>query len=69
MMQNYRSNPPKELNGSPVICIKDYKQQLEINCVANSQKPIALPQSNVLQFFAEDGFKSNGTSFWNRTAH
>lgn len=57
MMQNYRKNPPKELNGSPVICIKDYKQQIEIDCVAQSQKPIALPASNVLQFFAQDGSK------------
>jgi len=57
MMQNYRSNPPQELNGSPVISIKDYKQQIEIDCVAQSQKPIALPASNVLQFFAQDGSK------------
>ncbi len=57
MMQNYRTNPPTELNGSPVICIKDYEKQVETDCIANTQKPIQLPKSNVLQFFAQDGSK------------
>lgn len=57
MMTAFRNNPPKELNGSPVVCIKDYKLQKEYNVKTYEEKPLLLPASNVLQFFAEDGSK------------
>lgn len=57
MMTNFRANPPKELNGSKVIAIKDYGQQKEIDCTTGASSAINLPKSNVLQFFSEDGSK------------
>ncbi len=57
MMNNYRSNPPKHINASPVICIKDYKTQQSTNLTNHSTKKIDLPQSDVIQFFTEDGSK------------
>ncbi len=45
MMADYRSNPPKELAGSPVVREIDY----------NYPGKTGLPKSNVLQFFNEAG--------------
>ena len=44
-MSDYRSTPPKELAGSPVVKVIDY----------NLPEKTGLPASNVLQFFAESG--------------
>ena len=58
MMKNFRENPPKELAGSPVTCIKDY---LDLNCkdLKNGEiTKLDFPTtSNVLQFFTEAGDK------------
>lgn len=58
MMKNYRENPPKELAGSPVTCIKDY---LDLNCknlkTGDVEKLDFPTTSNVLQFFTEAGDK------------
>ena len=58
MMANYRSNPPKEIAGSKVITIKDYKSlkmtEVETGKVTDLEMPAT---SNVLQFFTEDGTK------------
>lgn len=57
MMENFRSNPPKELAGSKVVCIKDFKtlEQTDANGVKSK---IDMPEtSNVLQWFCEDGTK------------
>ena len=58
MMENFRNNPPKELAGSPVKLIKDFKS-LKQNCVKCGKiEDINMPESaNVLQFFTEDGTK------------
>lgn len=56
MMEAFRNNPPKELNGSPVAYIKDYGKQITTYQDGRTE-PINLPKSNVLQFFAEDGSK------------
>ena len=45
IMADYRSVPPKELAGSPVVKVIDY----------NQPEKTGLPASNVLQFFAESG--------------
>ncbi len=57
MMANYRSDPPKEINGIKVVTIKDYLLQKEQNIITGSIKPIDLPKSDVLQFFLEGGSK------------
>ena len=57
MMTNFRSNPPKELGGSPVAVWKDY-QTLQLTKADGSQATIDMPTtSNVLQWFCEDGTK------------
>ncbi len=55
MMVDYRKNPPKSINGSPVVCIKDYKTQKEMDLQTKTEKAISLPKSNVLQFLTADG--------------
>ena len=57
MMANYRSAPPKEINGIKVVTIKDYLLQKEQNIITGAIKPIDLPKSDVLQFFLEGGSK------------
>ena len=57
MMADYRSNPPKEINGIKVVKIKDYQLQKEQNILSGEVKPIALPKSDVLQFYLEGGSK------------
>ena len=57
MMKDYRDNPPSEINGSKVVCIKDYKLHESTDTVTGKKEPITLPTSNVLQFFTADGNK------------
>ncbi|MEI7491748.1 MAG: phospho-sugar mutase [Bacteroidota bacterium] len=55
MMIGYRANPPKVINGSRVVKIKDYDSSLEKDLLSGKENRIHLPKSNVLQFFTEDG--------------
>ncbi len=57
MMKDYRDNPPSEINGSKVVCIKDYKLHESTDLTTGKKEPITLPTSNVLQFFTADGNK------------
>ncbi|HEV8079429.1 MAG TPA: phospho-sugar mutase, partial [Chitinophagaceae bacterium] len=57
MMQAYRANPPKKINGSLVVQLLDYQNQTDINLQSGESKKIDLPQSNVLQFILADGSK------------
>ncbi len=57
MMKNYRENPPKVLNGSKVVEVKDYEAQTTTNLITGKETVIDLPKSNVLQFITEDGSK------------
>ena len=57
MMKDYRENPPKDINGSPVVCIKDYKLLESKDMASGKIDKIDLPASNVLQFFTADGNK------------
>ena len=45
IMADYRSTPPAELAGSPVVKVIDY----------NKPEETGLPKSNVLQFFNAEG--------------
>lgn len=57
MMENFRANPPKELGGSKVVLIKDYKTLKQTDANGNVT-PLDMPEtSNVLQYFTEDGSK------------
>lgn len=57
MMDDYRSNPPKEIKGIKVVLVKDYKLRKMVNLITGEEKPIDLPKSDVLQFFLEGGSK------------
>ncbi len=57
MMQSYRDNPPKEINGSPVLKVLDYQTSKGKNLITNEEWDITLPKSNVLQFLLADGTK------------
>ena len=57
MMQAYRANPPKQINGEDVIRLLDYQNQTDTNLQSGESKKITLPKSNVLQFILKDGSK------------
>ena len=57
MMRDYRANPPAEIDGSRVVCIKDYKTGISRNLTDGTEERLSLPASNVLQFFTADGNK------------
>ncbi|MBP7965193.1 MAG: phospho-sugar mutase [Paludibacteraceae bacterium] len=58
MMKNFRLNPPKEIAGSKVACIKDYKSQEILEVATGNVTKMHFPaSSNVLQYFTEDGTK------------
>ena len=57
MMRDYRSNPPAEIDGEKVVCIKDYQTHESKDLVSGKVTPIDLPKSNVLQFFTDKGNK------------
>lgn len=58
MMKKFRLNPPKEIAGSKVACIKDYKSQEMLEVATGNVTKMNFPaSSNVLQYFTEDGTK------------
>lgn len=58
MMENFRQNPPKELAGSPVKKMKDFKSLKQTCIKCGTVSDIEMPDTaNVLQFFSEDGTK------------
>ena len=58
MMKDFRSNPPKEIAGSPVTLVKDYA---DLNCTEPATGKVTKMDfpttSNVLQYFTEYGTK------------
>lgn len=55
MMQQMRENPPATIAGSPLEKISDYEFGMERNFVTNTESPLSLPKSDVLQFKTLDG--------------
>ena len=55
MMQGYRDNPPKTIDGQEVVQLLDYDLQVGKNLTTGESWKIALPKSNVLQFILGDG--------------
>jgi phosphoglucomutase len=55
MMDAYRNDPPRSINGSPVVQLLDYELQKGTNPATGETWSIDLPKSNVLQFILEDG--------------
>ena len=57
MMFRFRNDAPKEILGSKIIEVKDYKTSICKNVISGTETVINLPKSDVLQFFTEDGTK------------
>lgn len=58
IMNDFRINPPKELAGSEILVIKDYKTLKQTNTVTGEVIDLDMPaRSNVLQYFTKDGTK------------
>ena len=57
MMEKFRSQPPKEIIGSRVERILDYKILEEKNVITGQKAKLDFPHSDVLQFYLEDGSK------------
>ncbi|MFO8087109.1 MAG: phospho-sugar mutase [Bacteroidales bacterium] len=57
MIDGFRNNPPKIINGSAVIRSRDYLKGIELNIETGNEYQTYFPKSNVLQFFTEDDTK------------
>lgn len=58
MMKNFRENPMKEIDGSPVVLIKDFQLLEQKDMKTGKIDKIDMPTtSNVLQYFTADGTK------------
>jgi phosphoglucomutase len=57
MMETYRNNPPKTIDGVAVDKLLDYELQVGTNLADGSTFKIELPKINVLQFLLADGTK------------
>lgn len=55
MMDAYRKDPPKDIDGKPVTHLLDYELQVGKNLKTGETWKIDLPKSNVLQFLLDDG--------------
>ena len=58
MMVNFRENPQKAIDGSPVVLIKDFLKLEQRDMKTGEVTKLVMPAtSNVLQYFTEDGTK------------
>lgn len=57
MMVDLRENPLKEINGQRVVCIEDYQTSKGKDFMNGEEFSIAIPKSNVLIYYLEDGSK------------
>lgn len=57
MMVNFRSNMPKEIAGSPVVCAKDFQLMKQYDEAGNATDLTMPEPSNVLQWYTADGTK------------
>ena len=58
IMRQFRTNPPKQIGGSPVVTIKDYDALSLTDVTAGTTSKLDMPvTSNVLQYFTADGTK------------
>ena len=57
MMETFRNNPPKTIDGAPVTEFLDYEKGIGKNLSTGKTWEIKLPKSNVLQFVFANGDK------------
>jgi phosphomannomutase len=52
-----RENPVLEIDGQRVVCIEDYQNSTAKNMFTGETESIAIPKSDVLIYYLEDGSK------------
>lgn len=57
MMIDLRENPLQEINGQRVIMVEDYQSSIAKNLLDGTASEMAIPKSNVLIYYTEDGSK------------
>ncbi len=57
MMTGFRNNPPSQFAGSKVTELIDYQNSISKDLNTGGKRTIDFPNSNVLQFITEDGYK------------
>ncbi|MEX2232466.1 MAG: phospho-sugar mutase [Cyclobacteriaceae bacterium] len=57
MMEKFRNNPPKEITGSRVVRLLDYKSLEEVDLLTGNKTKLEFPVSDVLQFYLQNGTK------------
>ena len=57
LMEQLRNNPPEKINGVNVVRSLDYKSLTEKNNKTGQTSSLDFPNSDVLQFYLEDGTK------------
>lgn len=55
IMDEARTSPPLEINGSSVIKIEDYQSSISYDATTNTSSAISIPKANVLIFTTDDG--------------
>ncbi|UGU15561.1 phospho-sugar mutase [Sinomicrobium kalidii] len=57
IMTDLRNKPLETINKSRVTRIEDYQSSVARNMITGEEEPIAIPKSNVLIYYTEDGSK------------
>ena len=55
IMDEARTSPPLEINGSSVIKIEDYQSSISYDATTNTSSAISIPKANVLIYATDDG--------------
>jgi phosphoglucomutase len=55
MMEKFRNNPPRAIDGVKLSVIKDYQRSISRDMLNGNESAIDLPASDVIQYFLEDG--------------
>jgi phosphoglucomutase len=55
IMNDWRVHPPREVNGTPIVELRDYEKQMALHVDSGNETTIALPRENVLQYRFADG--------------
>ena len=57
IIDNFKNNPPKQIDGSEVITIDDYENSQTLDLKTNRVSKINFPKSNVIEFNTANGTK------------
>ncbi|EHJ09170.1 phospho-sugar mutase [Staphylococcus simiae] len=56
IMDNFRNNTPKQINGLEVTSIEDYLTSIKTNILTGESSKISLPQADVIKIYFNEGF-------------